>query len=114
MRGRHAAGDLTGRLAAAGVPARAAELYDQVARPLSSEAAALLAAGQVAAVALFSPRSARLFAAAARAGGWDLAPLATVALSPAADAAYDGPEPGARRVAEHPTREGMIAALDRL
>ena len=30
VRGAHAAGDLVGRLAAAGVPARAAAIYDQV------------------------------------------------------------------------------------
>jgi len=36
-------------------------IYDQVALPLSADATARLAAGDIAAVALFSPRSARLF-----------------------------------------------------
>ena len=39
VRGRHAAGDLVGRLAAAGVPARAAEIYDQAPRPIDGPGA---------------------------------------------------------------------------
>ena len=34
-----------------------------------------------------------------------------VALSPAADAAFAGPEPALRRIAAAPTRDGMLAAL---
>jgi uroporphyrinogen-III synthase len=109
VRGRHAAGDLVGRLAAAGVPARAAALYDQTPRPATAEAVAALAAG--AAVALFSPRTARLFAAAAQADGWALGRAAAVSLSPAADAPLDGLGFGRRLVAVASTREGMLAAL---
>ncbi len=111
LRGRHAAGALTERLAALGVPARAAEIYDQVPLPLPDEARDLLARGRAEVLALFSPRTAALFAAEARAAGWDLAPVTAVALSAAADAALDAPEPGARRIAPAPTREGMLAAL---
>jgi uroporphyrinogen-III synthase len=110
VRGRHAAGDLLGRLAAAGVPAKAAEIYDQRACALGAEAERLLAAGRADVLALFSPRTARLFADAARAGGWDLAPATAVSLSAAADAALDVAV-GARRVAPAPTRDGMLAAL---
>lgn len=109
VRGAHAAGDLVGRLASAGVPARAVALYDQEARPLTEEALALLRAGGIDAVALFSPRTARLFGAAA--AGADLSRAVTVAMSPAADAAYAGPEPARRLVAPAPTRAGMMAAL---
>lgn len=111
VRGRHAAGDLVGLLAAAGVPARALELYEQVAAPLGAEARARLAAGDVAVLTAFSPRSAAIFAKAALTEGWDLGPAALVALSKAADAAHDAPEPGRRIIAAEPTRAGMIAAL---
>jgi len=111
VRGRHAAGDLVGRLAAAGVPARAAEIYDQAPRPIEGRARALLAAGEPAAVALFSPRSARLFAAQARAEGWPLGAATAVSLSRAADVALDGLGFGRRLVAPTPGRAGMLLAL---
>ena len=111
VRGRHAAGDLVGRLAAAGVPARAAEIYDQAPRPIEGRAQALLAVGEPAAVALFSPRSARLFAAQARAEGWPLGAATAVSLSRAADAALDGLGFGHRLVAPTPGRAGMLLAL---
>ena len=111
LRGAHAAGDLTGRLAAAGVPARAAAIYDQRPRPLTAEALALLAAGGMDVLTFFSPRTARLVAAAGRGAGWNLSRTVAVALSPAADAAFAGPEPALRRIAAAPTRDGMLAAL---
>jgi uroporphyrinogen-III synthase len=110
LRGRHAAGDLIGRLAAAGVPARAAEIYDQAPRPLDPAAAGLLAAGRADVLAFFSPRTARLFAEAARAARWSLATVTAVSLGPAADAALDL-DIGHRRIAPAPTRDGMLAAL---
>lgn len=111
VRGRQAAGDLTGRLEAAGAPARGLELYRQVSLPMPAAAAALLAAGEVPVVAAFSPRSALRFARAAREAGWPLDGVTLVSLSAAADAAHDAPEPGRRIVADRPGREGMIAAL---
>lgn len=111
VRGRHAAGDLTGRLSALGLPARGLEIYDQIAVPPPAEAAALLAAGRVDVLTAFSPRSAALFAATSRAEGWDLSAATLVALSAAADAAHDAPAPGRRVVSETPTRADMIAAL---
>lgn len=111
VRGRHAAGDLIGRLAAAGVPARAAEIYDQVPCPLSDEARRLFAAGHVGVITLFSPRSAALLARELGAGGWNLGGVTSVALSAAADAALSGISPARRLIAGAPTRAGMIAAL---
>ena len=111
VRGAHAAGALDGRLVAAGVPARAAAIYDQVAQPLTAEALGLLADGRVDVIAFFSPRTARLFTAAGGGAGWDLARTTSVSLSAAADAAFAGPEPGLRRIAAAPTRDGMLAAL---
>ncbi len=111
VRGRHAAGDLIGMLAAGGVPARAAEIYDQVACERPPEARALFAEGRVDLIALFSARSARLFAAATREAGWNLAPVTTLALSAAVDAALDGLGQARRLTAAEPTREGMLASL---
>jgi uroporphyrinogen-III synthase len=110
VRGRHAAGDLVGRLAAAGVPALAVALYDQTRLPIGGEARALLAAGRADVLALFSPRTARLFAEAARHEGWNLGATVAVALSPAADAALDLTVAD-RRIASEPTRAGMLGAL---
>lgn len=111
VRGRHAAGNLVGRLAAAGVPARAAEIYDQTPRPIDGAARAHLAAGSPATVALFSPRSARLFAAQAFDEHWPLARVTAVSIAAAADAGLDGLGLGRRLVAAKPGRAGMLAAL---
>jgi uroporphyrinogen-III synthase len=110
VRGRHAAGDLVGRLATAGVTARALELYDQAPVELEAGARALLARRGVDVLAVFSRRSAALLARAAQAAGWDLGATTLVALSAAADAGFE-PEPGRRVIALAPTRDGMIAAL---
>lgn len=111
VRGRHAAGELTGRLAAAGLPARALEIYDQRAVPIDDAARALLETRGIDVLAAFSPRSAASFAEAARREGWDLAAAVLVSLSAAADAAHAAPEPGRRVRAAEPTRAGMMAAL---
>lgn len=111
VRGREAAGDLTGRLAAAGIAARGLEIYAQADLPMPEAAAALLAAGAVPVATAFSPRSAARFARAARMAGWPLGGVTLVSLSAAADAAHDAPEPGRRVVSKRPGREGMIAAL---
>jgi uroporphyrinogen-III synthase len=111
VRGRHAAGDLSGRLTAAGFEVRAAEIYDQRPCAPGPEALALLRDGSAAVVAAFSPRSARIFAEAAQAGDWDLAGATAVALSAAADAGLGGTGFARRIVAATPTRDGMIAAL---
>ncbi len=111
VRGRHAAGDLLGRLAAAGIAARAVEIYDQVPAPLPRDARDLLARGGADVLAFFSPRTAGLFAAEAARAGWDLGRAAAVSLSTAADAGLGGLGLALRAVAPAPTRDGMIAAL---
>lgn len=106
VRGRHAAGDLAGALAARGIPVISAELYKQVSRPLADAAHDIIARGEAAVIPLFSPRTARLFAAAT--ADLDLSGVTIVALSEAAAA----PLAGARRlVARTPGREGMLEAL---
>ena len=64
LRGAHAAADLAARLRAAGHRAEAHVVYDQAPVPLPAGVAADLAAGRIAALALFSPRSAGLLGAA--------------------------------------------------
>ncbi|MFT3975371.1 MAG: uroporphyrinogen-III synthase [Amaricoccus sp.] len=110
VRGRHAAGDLLGALSARGVPARAAELYEQVTLPLPPEAQGIIARGDPVVVPLFSPRTARAFAQAV--AGLDLGAVTVVGLSAAVAAAV--PVAGRRVVAPGPGREGMLAALDAL
>jgi uroporphyrinogen-III synthase len=111
VRGVHAAGDLAGRLIAEGYDVRPLALYDQAPAELTDAARDLLGRGALDAVAVFSPRTARLLGAALGRTGHALGRAALVALSPAVVDAYDGP-PAARIVtAETPTRAGMIAAL---
>lgn len=114
IRGRHAAGDLLGALTAAGVPARAAEIYAQTTRPLGAEAAARFAAHGIDVVTHFSPRSAAALASAITAVGWPLDGVTSVALSEAADRAFAGPTPARRIIAAEPSRAGMIEALARV
>lgn len=114
VRGRHAAGDLVGRLAAAGVEARGLALYDQIPTAIGGSAATLLAAGDIPVLTAFSPRSASGLATQIRAAGWRIGASTLVSLSAAADAAFDAPEPGRRMIAPAPTRAGMIAAFGAL
>jgi uroporphyrinogen-III synthase len=111
VRGRHAAGDLVGRLAAAGVPARSLELYDQEPEHITGQAKHMLDSKRITAVALFSPRSAALFAKNANAEGWELGTIAAVSLSSAVDLALGEVGAGRRIIASTPTRDGMLAAL---
>lgn len=111
VRGREVAGDLAGALAAAGIPAREAVVYAQQVRPLPDAAATLLASGAADMLAFFSPRGARLFAAAARVADWPLGRATAVAISAAADAGLGGLGLGRRCVAATPDREGMVEAI---
>lgn len=109
VRGRHAAGDLIGALAARGIPARAAELYDQRPRPLAPAVRAVIAGGAAVVVPLFSPRTARVFAR--ETAELDLSAVTVVGLSAAVVAPVVA---GRRLVTRSPGREGMIEALARL
>lgn len=111
IRGIHAAGDLAGRLETAGIEVRAAELYDQVACEIEGRAADLLRVGELDVFTVFSPRTATIFAEQAKENGWLFARSISVSLSAAADAKLDALSFADRRVAEHPGREGMMAAL---
>ncbi|SDH37199.1 uroporphyrinogen-III synthase [Alloyangia pacifica] len=66
LRGTHARGDLAARLTSAGQPCAEVVVYDQPTRPLCAAAISALRGQIPVVVPLFSPRSARIFAVAAR------------------------------------------------
>lgn len=99
-----------GRHLAKILPVPGVVVYDQQAQPLTAEAQGLLAGANPLVVPLFSPRSARLVAAAARAAR---SPITIVAISEAARAAWDGPF-AEQAVAATPDIEAMAAAIRRL
>ena len=88
LHGAHVRGDLRGALTARGIAAESAIVYAQEARPLTWSARALIAAGPVL-CPLYSPRTARLLAAALPEGGGGN--LRVVALSAAVAAAAPVP-----------------------
>jgi uroporphyrinogen-III synthase len=105
-RGVDAAGNLGARLRAAGMQVTEVIVYDQRPQPLSDAARAVLSGPDPVTVAVFSPRSARIFVAQA---GVVTAPVQAVAISPAAAAALDGLYPV--RVAAAPDAAAMLAAV---
>jgi uroporphyrinogen-III synthase len=108
LHGAHVTGDAAAALAAAGVPARSAVVYDQRARPLSDGAFRLLAGAAPAIVPVFSPRSARLLAPAL---GAARAPLRIAAISPRAAAPVAVHGAGIVRVARRPDADAMIDVI---
>ncbi len=104
--GRHVSGDLVERLAAAGIAARGAVLYDQVARPLSEAALRALKGPAPAVLPLFSARSARLVAEAA-----GPVPASTVAVALSAQIARCWPWEPPALIAAQPK---AAALLDRV
>ncbi|MCF6272611.1 MAG: uroporphyrinogen-III synthase [Rhodobacteraceae bacterium] len=98
LHGKHVTGSL-GQQALA--------IYDQVARPLSSEAEMALRGGNIAAVALFSPRSAQLFAESYQ-ESWPVPPV-IYALSPMVAAAL--PEGYSCRICPAPRAADMLRLL---
>ncbi len=85
LRGRHARGDIAGRLSAAGIPATETVIYDQRALALSHEMRAALQGERRAILPLYSPRSAALVGGAVERCGRG---LHTIALSPAVARAW--------------------------
>lgn len=112
LHGEHVQADLGALLAAAGIPVRSLATYRQERRALSDSAQAALGGPTRVLVPLFSPRSARLFRAAA---GVPRAPLDLVAISAAAaEPLLDWPGT-AVAMAARPDAEAMLDAVaDRL
>ncbi|MHA6346014.1 uroporphyrinogen-III synthase [Roseivivax sp. CAU 1761] len=109
LRGRHAAGALAARLAAAGIAAREAVIYDQAMRPLGPRARAALAGPRPVVAPLFSPRTARAFALYAPFG----AEVLVAAMSPAVAAALGSAVPRCATAAR-PDAAAMAALTARL
>ena len=109
LRGRHAARDLVGDLAAAGKCARAAVVYDQKALPLTDAARTLLDGKARVLLPLMSPRSARLFASAA--DGLDLRNTVAIAISEGAAKPLQGLSLAAIRIAARPTAAAVTQEI---
>lgn len=97
-----------GRHVAAELPAEGVVVYDQVAAPLTDEARAVLAGRAPVLLPLFSPRSARLAAAACEGA---TAPLRPLAISEAAARAWGGAGAAAIPVAARPDGAAMEALV---
>ena len=106
--GAETRGDVAQRLAAGGLTVTARVLYDQVETGLTAEAKALLAGTGDVVVPLFSPRSARLFAAAAQG---TQARLSVVALSPAVAQAWAVQRDENFTVAARPDAHHMLKTI---
>ncbi|ETX29570.1 uroporphyrinogen-III synthase [Roseivivax isoporae] len=99
LHGTHVRGDVAGALSAAGLPARAAAIYDQRERAPAAEARAALDGSVPVVAPLFSPRTA---AALARAAPFR-APVLVAAMSPAVAEAVRPAQPDAVTICKEPT-----------
>lgn len=108
LRGTAARGDIAARLAAAGIAAGEAVIYDQPLHDLTDEARALLDGSAPVIVPLYSPRTAARFAACANGS----APLHLVSISAGADLAAGKLQPISRRIADTPDADAMRRAID--
>ena len=99
--GQHVRGRLAERLTERGTPCDAVVVYDQVSRPLTPAARALLSGPNPVVLPLFSPRTARLVAQ----GGSITAPRIVIAMSKAV--AEEWPAGGDVRIAQEPTIDAM-------
>lgn len=110
LRGEHGRGDVAARLTALGVDCAEAVVYRQEARDLSVQALAALTSAEPIVAPLFSPRSAALFANAARHN----APLHIVAISRAVAEALGNLRVDSLTVAERPDLTAMLDATCRV
>ena len=107
LHGRETRGDLAARLSAAGLHVDAATVYSQEPQPLTAQARALLDGTGPVLVPLFSPRTARLFAATAP----HHAALWIAALSPAVADALAGLAPARLAVSPRPDAASLIGVM---
>lgn len=110
LRGQHAARAIASDLRAAGIAAREQVVYDQEARPLDPAAQALLERPGDVIAPLFSPRTARLFAAALRRIAVQ-ARLHPVAISAAAAQPLEETHPETLKIAAKPDAQAVIARI---
>lgn len=113
--GSETAGDLAGRLAAAGFAVGRAVLYEaRPAHSLSRQAADLIERGEIDLALFFSPRSAAIFARLAVPVAAGLGAAAAISISAAADAALGGLPFRERLVAAAPIQAALLARVDEL
>ena len=113
--GSRLAGDLAGRLEAAGFACRRAVLYQaEKAESLSSQAVRALGEGDIDGVLFFSPRTAFTFVSLARLAGLDGACAAVMAfcLSPAVAENARALEWRQVSIATRPDQESLLASID--
>jgi uroporphyrinogen-III synthase len=113
--GAQTKGGLAEGLTAAGFTVRSETLYEAVPRAqLPADVIAALQAGEIGAVLLYSPRSARIFVEAIRAAGLEKACVRLDALCISAAAAEPLAGLGFRaiRTAPHPNQEALLGLLD--
>jgi uroporphyrinogen-III synthase len=109
------AGDLIGALAAAGVPARKAIVYETAAAGALPEAvAAAFETGALAAVLFHSPKAGRAAAVLLRAAKVDPGGMSALGLSPACLEGFTAPPWRAVRAAARPNEDALMALLDDL
>ena len=108
--GVHRRGGIAERLVAAGCSARVVEVYDQRLHPLTEAALEALAGPAI--VPLFSPRTAEQFARETRSIA--LGHVHLVAMSAAVAQPLSGKPVAGMRVADAPTREEMVLAVEKL
>lgn len=109
------AGDLAGRLSAAGFEVRKARLYESCpVKGLSDSLVEGLKSARIDAAVFFSPRTARTFVTLAEAAGvsGDLRSVAAYALSPAVAEELRAADWRAVRVAPRPEQDALLAELD--
>ncbi|MXU64808.1 uroporphyrinogen-III synthase [Oceanomicrobium pacificus] len=111
LSGAHHRGDIVERLQAAGQPASRIILYDQPEVPLSDAAQRALRNGRVDLLPLFSPRSAALFANAARTANWPTDDLTLIGMSSACLDPLSDLQVRARHTAARPDAASMLDAL---
>ncbi len=107
LRGRHAASDIGTELSEAGSDTHSVIAYDQLPRPLSPEARAVLHGTAPVILPVFSPRSARLLAAEAESA---TAPLDLIPISANVAAAWKG-RPASLTIAAAPDGAAMEHAI---
>ena len=110
--GVHRTQGFVARLQAGGFEVVLAPCYETVAQPLSDRAQAMLAAGEIDVVLLYSARSARAFAAAV--DGGSLPPFSLLAMSEVVADALPPLLRARTRWPARPSEPDLIAHLDRL
>lgn len=113
--GSEVAGDLAGRLRAAGFVVDRAGLYEaRAATTLTPKTADLIDHGEIGLALFFSPRSAAIFARLTAPVAAGLSAAAAISISTAADAALDDLPFRERLIAAAPTQAALLARVDEL